>query len=60
MPAVKEEEEEEAEVEHVINVDKLGISLVHANLVLEVEEDTAHLVVEVAEVRRKLGEHFQV
>ena len=60
MPAVKEEEEEEAEVEHVINVDKLGISLVHANLVLEVEEDTVHLAVAVAEVRRKLGEYFHV
>ena len=59
MPAVKEEEEE-AEVERAINVDKLGISLVHANLVLEVEEDTVHLAVAVAEVRRKLGEHFQV
>ena len=58
MPAVEEEVEVEvvAEVENVTNVVKLGISLVHANLVVEVEEATVHLIVAAeAVVRRRLG-----
>jgi len=59
MPIVEEvptvEEEAEVEVENVINVVKSGISLVHANLVVEVEEGTVHLVVGV--VRRRLVIH---
>jgi hypothetical protein len=62
MPIVEEvptvEEEAEVEVENVINVVKSGISLVHANLVVEVEEGTVHLVVAV--VRRRLGKYFHV
>ena len=59
MPAVEEVEvvvEVVAEVENATNVVKLGISLVHANLVEEVEEATVHLIV-AAEVvvRRRLG-----
>ena len=59
MPAAEEEEEVVvvvAEVENVTNVVKSGISLVHANLVVEVEEATVHLIV-AAEVvvRRRLG-----
>ena len=59
MPAVEEVEvvvEVVAEVENVTNVVKLGISLVHANLVVEVEEATVHLIVAAeAVVRRRLG-----
>ena len=43
MPTVEEEEAEE-EVGNAINADKSGISLVHANLVVEVEEGTMHLI----------------
>ena len=58
MPAVEEEEVVVvvAEVENVTNVVKSGISLVHANLVVEVEEATVHLIVAAeAVVRRRLG-----
>ena len=59
MPAVEEEEEVVvvvAEVENVTNVVKSGISLVHANLVVEVEEAIVHLIVAAeAVVRRRLG-----
>ena len=60
MPAVEEVEvvvEVVAEVENAAtNVVKLGISLVHANLVVEVEEAIVHLIVAAeAVVRRRLG-----
>lgn len=50
MPAV---EEAEVEVENATNVEKSGISLVHALIFLVMVEGTVHLVV--AMVRRRPG-----
>jgi hypothetical protein len=60
MPAVEEvvvEAVEEAKVERIVtNVEKSGIWLVHALILLVMLEDTAHSVV--AMVRRRLGRYF--
>ena len=54
MPAVEEAvEEAEVEVENATNVEKSGISLVHALILLVMVEGTVHLVV--AMVRRRPG-----
>ena len=60
IPAVEVAvEEAEVEVQNVTNVVELGISLVHARILLVREEEaTLHSIVVITAVRRRLGKWY--